>query len=312
MMKGRGIVRYAKRGDPARTRARRENLGFFAYTAPALLFFIVFKYWPIAYDLFLSFFKWNFVSKMKWVGLDNYAQMFKRDSFLHALVNTGAYILALIPFYLVIPLALAVLLSAVRQKRAVTFYRVFFFLPTILAFAIVCLVWMWMFSPSFGLINNLIRLLGGVGFNWLSDPNTALISIVLVSGWKQIGANMILFVAGLMTISEEYIESATIDGASGWQIFWRIKWPLLSPTMLYMTITSVIFAAERAFVPINILTRGGPSETTTNLSHIIYVFGFEFFNMGLASATAIFTAVVFLILTFVIMKGMGGYGYYEN
>ena len=126
------------------------------------------------------------------------------------------------------------------------------------------------------------------------------------------GSHLVLFYAGLLSISREYIEAATIDGATGWQVFWRIKWPLLSPTTIYIIITSVIFAAERAFIPINILTKGGPANTSTNLSFIIYRFGFEYLNIGLASAAAIFTSVFFLIITRIMMKTLGGYTYYEN
>jgi ABC-type sugar transport systems, permease components len=116
----------------------------------------------------------------------------------------------------------------------------------------------------------------------------------------------------LWGISREYVEAAIVDGASAWQIFWKIKWPLLSPTTIYIVITSVIFAAERAFTPINILTQGGPANSSTNLSFVIYRFGFEYFNIGLASASAIFTALLFLIITRIMMKTLGGYSYYEN
>lgn len=291
---------------------RKNNLAFFLYLLPVLVLYGVFKYWPIAYSLFLSFFKWNFVGKMKWIGLDNYLGMFGRESFVHALINTGYYILGLFPFFVILPLVLAVMVLAVRNSRVQNVNKVLLFMPNILAFSIICMVWMWIFNPGFGLLNNLLKLVGHQGYSWLSDERTALFSVILVSGWKHIGANMILFIAGLLTISKDYTEAATIDGANGWQTFWHIKWPLLAPTSVYLLTTSVIFAAERAFTPINILTKGGPSETTTNLSHIIYRFGFEYFNIGLTSATAIFTAVLFFILMFVMMKMTGGYGYYEN
>ncbi len=122
---------------------------------------------------------------------------------------------------------------------------------------------------------------------------------------------MILFVAGLMASPTSHIESATIDGASGWQVFWRIKWPLLSPTMLYMDHHPGDLRRRAAFVPIKILTRGGRARPPQPLA-IIYVFGFEFFTWASPAPPAIFTAAVFLILTFVMMKGMGGYGYYET
>ncbi|MDI9521512.1 MAG: sugar ABC transporter permease [Bacillota bacterium] len=290
----------------------KQYLGLLVYTLPGILFFLVFKYWPIIYSFILSFKRWNFVGKMRSVGWDNYASMFGKESFTSALMNTLYYIIGLFPFFVVIPLLLAVLLSNIKHEKVQNLYRTMFFTPTILAFSIICLVWMWIFNPSFGLLNNLLMLFGKEGYAWLSEQQTAMLSIIMVSGWKFMGSNMILFIAGLVTISDEYIEASKIDGANGWETFWHIKWPLLSPTTIYITTTSVIFAAERAFTPINILTNGGPGNSTTNLSHAIYLFGFQYFNIGLASATAIFTSVLFLIVTGIMMKGMGGFGYYEN
>ncbi|MEF9973983.1 MAG: sugar ABC transporter permease [Clostridia bacterium] len=290
----------------------KDKLSFCLYLLPSVALYAVFKYWPIIYSFFLSFYKWNFVGKMKWVGLQNYVNMFDRAAFQMAVGNTGLYILGMFPFFVVLPLLMALMVMGVRNKKLQTLNKVCFFLPYILAFSIICLVWMWMFNPGFGLLNNLLKLFGLEGYSWLSDTRTAMFSVILVSGWKQMGANMILFIAGLLCVSEEYVEAAKIDGANKWQLFWRIKWPLLAPTTAYMVLTSVIFAAERAFTPINILTRGGPSDTTTNLSHLIYQFGFQYFNIGMSSAIAIFTALAFFIVTLVMMKVSGGYQYDEK
>jgi sn-glycerol 3-phosphate transport system permease protein len=287
----------------------RSVVAFFLYLSPALLLFLGFKLWPILYNLVLSFFSWNFIGPMRWVRIKNYLGMFQRAEFQAALGNTLYYIFGLLPFFLALPLLLAVLLSGIESKKAQDAYKALFFFPTILALSIICLVWMWMFNPNFGVLNALLSLLGAKGISWLSDRRTALFSIILVSGWKFMGAHMILFYAGLMTVPREYVEAATIDGASPWQLFWRIKWPLLSPTTIYIALTSVIFAAERAFIPIDVLTQGGPANSTTNLSHVIYRFGFEYFNIGLASAAAIFTSVFFLAIAFVMMRTLEGYGY---
>jgi ABC-type sugar transport system permease subunit len=249
---------------------------------------------------------------MKWVGLKNYAGIFLREEFQAALKNTLFYILGLLPFFLVLPLFFAVILTGIKSKRAENFYKALLFMPAILALSIICFVWMWIFNPNFGILNKTFRIFGHGGYAWLSDSRTALFSIILVSGWKFMGSHLILFYAGLLGISREYVEAAIIDGAAAGQVFWRIKWPLLSPTTIYIIITSVIFAAERAFTPINILTKGGPANTSTNLSFIIYRFGFEYFNIGLASAAAIFTSIFFLIITRIMVKTFDGYSYYEN
>jgi ABC-type sugar transport system permease subunit len=293
-------------------RTLKTSAVFFFYVLPALILYFLFKIWPIAYSFVLSFFDWNFVKNMKWVGLRNYAGIFFREEFQVALKNTLFYIFGLLPFFLVFPLIFGVMLSEIKSRRVENLYKALLFMPAILALSIICFVWMWIFNPSFGLLNNIFKYFSHSGYAWLSDTNTALFSLILISGWKFMGSHLILFYAGLLGISREYIEAATIDGATGWQTFWRIKWPLLSPTTIYLIIISVIFAAERAFIPINILTKGGPANTSTNLSFVIYRFGFEYFNIGLASAAAIFTSIFFLIITMIMMKTLGGYSYYEN
>ena len=300
------------RGKHSLIRRRKQLPGFFLYVLPALIFFALFKYWPMVYSSVLSFAKWNFVSSLKWVGLNNYSSMFGKAMFLKGIGNTFLYIFALLPFFIVIPLILAIMLLNVKNRRAQGFYKAFYFMPTILAFAIICIVWIWMYNPSYGVLNNILAAVGLQRVSWVTDPNTAFFAIVLVCGWKYMGQNMILFLAGLLNISQDCIEAATIDGANGWQCFWSIKFPLLAPTTVYMLLTSVIFAAERAFIAINLLTQGGPSYTTTNLSYVIYEFGFKYYNIGMASAIAVFTSIIFLLIAIIMMRTMGGFGYHEQ
>ena len=282
---------------------------FLLYCLPALVFFGVFKYWPMIYSTVLSFAKWNFVKDIEWVGFSNYASMFDKAMFSKGIINTFLYIIALLPFFVVIPLLLATFLLEVRNRKLQGIYKALYFMPTILAFSIICYVWIWMYNANFGVLNNVLRSMGFEGFSWLTDTRTAFFAVVLVCGWKYMGQNMILFMAGLLNISQDCIEAATIDGANGWQCFWRIRFPLLGPTTVYILLTSVIFAAERAFTAINLLTAGGPSYATTNLSYVIYEFAFKYFNVGIASAIAVLTSVIFLIITIFMMRTMGGFGY---
>ena len=300
------------RGKQTIARRKSQMPGFLLYVLPALIFFGLFKYWPMIYSSVLSYAKWNFVSDLKWVGLNNFSSMFGKAMFLKGIGNTFLYIFALLPFFIVIPLILATMLLNVKNRKAQGYYKALYFMPTILAFSIICIVWIWMYNPSYGVLNNILTKLGLQGRSWVSDPQTAFFAIVLVCGWKYMGQNMILFLAGLLNISQDCIEAATIDGANGWQCFWQIKFPLLAPTTVYMLLTSVIFAAERAFTAINLLTQGGPSYTTTNLSYVIYEFGFKYYNIGTASAIAVFTSTIFLLITIVMMRTMGGFGYHEQ
>lgn len=282
---------------------------FLLYCLPALIFFGVFKYWPMIYSAELSFAKWNFVKDIEWVGWSNYASMFEKTMFIKGVGNTFLYILGLLPFFIVLPLLLATFLLEVKNRKLQGVYKALYFIPTVLAFSIICYVWIWIYNPTHGLLNKFLGLFGAQGYSWLSDPKVAFFAIVLVCGWKYLGQNMILFMAGLLNVSQDTLEAATIDGANGWQCFWRIRFPLIAPTTVYLLLTSVIFAAERAFTAINLLTEGGPSYITTNLSYVIYEFGFKYYNIGMASAIAVFTSTIFLVITILMMRSMGGFGY---
>ncbi len=297
---------------PARRRVRREAAGFWLWLFPVAAAYGVFKYWPMCYSFILSFANWNFISDFSWVGLSNYTNMFSKTMFIKGMVNTLKYIVYLFPFFVILPLVLSVMLLNVRNRFAQELYKTLFFIPNILALSIVCMVWLWIFSSSYGLLNNSLVRLGMAPVNWLTNSRTAFSCIVAVCGWKYLGMNMILFIAGLLNISRDCVEAAYIDGAGGWQCFWRIKMPLLAPTTVYVVITSVIFAAERGFTAISVLTSGGPSYTTTNLSYVIYEFAFKYYNIGTASAISTFTSLFFLMLTIIMMRTMGGYGYHEE
>lgn len=275
-----------------------------AFTLPALIFYLVFKIWPIFYGAYLSFHKWNFISEPQWVGLANYASMFDKKQFVLALKNTGIYILAMLPFYIIFPLAIALAVQSIKNKKLQSFTKTMMFVPTILAFSIISLVWLWMYNEKYGVLNNILRLLGFSGYAWTVDKRTALFSVVLVSGWKNIGSNMILFIAGLVSIPQEYVEAAYIDGCNSVQCFFKVKLPLLSSTMIYMITTSIVLASETVFAPINLITMGGPNWASSNLTYLIYKYAFSYFNIGMASAIALFTFVLFVVITLVLNRGL--------
>ena len=292
---------------------RMSRVEPYLYLAPAFLLLLIFKYWPMMFSVILSVLKWNLVSQDKaFVGLTNYAGLLNRELFVISLKNTAVYTLALVPLYLVLPLFLAVILYGVASEWLQSAYKAVIFSPTVLSFAITCMVWLWMFNPIHGILNRVLMGVGLQGVSWLSDSKVALWAIVLVSGWKAFGYNLVLFFAGLASIPKEYSEAAQIDGASPWQLFWKIKWPLLSPTTFFALVTTIIYAAERAFIPINILTKGGPYNATTNLSYAIYVFGFNFFDAGLASAAATLTFAIFAIVTAVQVRYLQRFVHYET
>lgn len=276
----------------------------YLYILPAIIPLGVFLYWPLLYNVILSFYQWNFISPVKdFVGFDNYKILIEENVFNTALVNTIKYILGIIPFTIPIPIFFANMLASVSNKRAKKIYETLLFLPTVLSFAVASFVWVWMFNPLGGVIN---RVLNIVGFNqqisWLNSAYYAPWAIIIVSGWRLLGYYMILFTAALLAIPSEYQEAAVIDGANAWRVFWHIKWPLISPTTFFVFITTIFFASSQTFVPIHILTRGGPYRSSSNLLYVVYEYAFRYFNVGLATATAAITFLLFVLVNFIQMK----------
>ncbi|MDI9422788.1 MAG: sugar ABC transporter permease [Bacillota bacterium] len=259
---------------------------------------LVFLYWPLIVNFILSVLDWNFISPTRnFIGLKNYTSLFQREAFSMALINTGKYILGLLPWAILIPLAISVLILTVKNKKLRDLYETALFIPTVLSFSVACFVWIWMLTPIGGVIATLLESVGLRPISWLADHRFALWAIVIVSGWRMLGYHELLLGGSLKSVPTEYIEAATIDGASSWRIFWSIRFPLITPTVFFLLVTTAIFVSDYVFMPIHILTQGGPYNASTNLIYLVYQFAFQFFNTGLASATALITFLLFVIIT---------------
>jgi sn-glycerol 3-phosphate transport system permease protein len=270
----------------------------YLYVLPALVIFIAFTYWPMIYSFYLSFHDWNFIRPDKqFIGLFFYRDMFQRGEFWTALLNTGKYLAGMIPFVVFFPLVLSFLLGICGKNKARSVYRTLAFFPSVLSFTVVSIIWIWLLNPTGGLVNRLLALAGIAGPAWLSNPQWALWSIVFISGWKVFGYNLVLFLAAFESVPASYLEAAVLDGANNWQRFWYIELPMVSPTTFFILTTAVIFSVTDVFVPINVLTQGGPFHSTTNLTYMIYETGFQYFNIGLASTVATFTFLLFVAIT---------------
>lgn len=259
----------------------------------------------------LSFYQWDLISPTKsFIGFRNYTDLVSREYFFIATKNTGLYVLGLLLFEMVFPLGLALLISSIVVEKIQTIVKVVVFSPAVISFAVACYVWLWIFNPIFGLLNYFLSIIGISPISWLSQKQWALWSIVLLSGWRQFGYSLILYMAALLAIPPVYLEVARIDGANNWQIFWKIKWPLLSPTTFFILVTTVIFASSHAFIPIHILTQGGPHNVTINLIYLVYQYAFQFFNIGLGSATAVVVFAIFLLVAYIQLRYVERYVYY--
>lgn len=272
------------------------------FLLPNLLGVIIFIAFPILSSLVISFTDWDLVSSIQFTGIDNYIRLAKDPGFWLAFKNTFLFILGYIPIVMVLGLGCALLLNKKMRFRAL--FRAIYFLPVVTSWVAVSLVWKWLYNPNYGLINYILSVIGITGPQWLHDPSTAMIGIILTSAWKDIGFVMVLFLGGLQSISSSYYEAASIDGAGRFRKFWSITMPLLTPTTFFVTIISLINSFQ-VFDQVMIMTEGGPGGATTVAVQNIYNHAFRYFEMGYASAMSWALFIVIFIFTLIQMKLQG-------
>ena len=271
-----------------------KNIAKF-FILPALLGTVLFIIIPVIFSFFLSFCEWDLLSDIKIIGIENYKILFNEDSFYLILKNTFIFALSTAFFGVTIPLILASVLN--NKIRGTELFKTAYFLPFITPMIVIAVVWEWIFDPNCGLLNYLLK----ININWLYDTNTAMIALIIVSTWKLIGYNMVIFLSGFSTINQNVYESAKIDGANPFQTFFKITLPLLSPTIFFVLIITTI-SSFQIFDLIYLMTQGGPLESTNVLVYWIYKNAFEFFEIGKASAGAYILFLIILLLTIVQWK----------
>lgn len=265
---------------------------------PTLLLVSLFVLWPLLQVFYLSLTNWSLSKHTKdFIGLDNFAFLFKDPNFLKAMKNTFLYAFIKIPLDLVLALGFAMLLDkAVPFRR---FFRAAYFAPVIVPIVASALIWIWFYDPGIGPFNQILKVFGIAPLQWLSDERTALLSIIIFSVWRGLGYDILLFLAGLQGISETYIEAARIDGASPRQIFWKIKLPLLSPIVYFVLLMGVI-NSFKIFTEISVMTpNGGPLYSTGVMVYYIYEAAFTRSRFGRAAAASVVLFLIVLALTFV-------------
>ena len=260
------------------------------FILPAVLGIFIFIVIPVICSFGLSFVKWDLLNPIKFVGMENYREIFTEPLFFKILLNTVVFAGATSIFGVIIPLVLAAILNT--KIRGSEFYKTAYFLPFITPMIVIGIVWEWIFDPNIGLMNKMLHL----HINWLYDPNWALPALIIVSVWKLIGYNMIIFLSSLSAISESMFEAAKIDGANPVQTFRYVTIPLLSPSIFFVVIITAINSFQ-IFDLIYLMTQGGPLDSTNVLVYAIYKNAFEYFNVGKASAIAYVLFVIILVLT---------------
>jgi len=277
-----------------------EGLTPYLLIAPLLILITIFIFWPLVYSFYLSFFDWNFVRPNKtYVGLDNFTRLPDEPRFMRALKGTLFYTAVLVPLQVFLPLGLALLLWPIRKSKAQNSYRIMLFSPTIIAYSVAAVMWLWIFNPLQGILNKVLAEFGVERISWLSDRNTAIWSIIIVATWKTLGFHMLLYLAALEGVPKDYIEAASLDGANHWQLMRSIRFPLITPTFFFVLVTTVISVNDDVFGAINVLTNGGPFDSTTNIIYYLYQQGFQYFQIGAASAVAIIVFLTTSLLTWI-------------
>ena len=267
----------------------------FVYLSPALMLFLVFFLIPSAFSFVLSTLDWNLVSPYpRFVGFQNFVRSFNDPTYWQSIWSTLLFTLGVVPTSVTLGFCIATLVESSPSGR--TFYRSVLFLPVVLSISVAAFAWESMLNPQVGLIHQLMQSIGIAEPNWLQDASWALPMMVVISIWKGFGYNVVLFSAGLQTIDTEIYEAATLDGASWFGRFWLITIPMLSSFILFVSIIAVI-SSFQAFTLVQIMTNGGPQNSTNLLAFRIWQQAFTFADIGLAMATAVTLFLLILGLT---------------
>ena len=284
----------------AASRANTQFWNAFPYVVPALLIFVLFTYYPLLRVMYLSLTDADFLKPTpNFVGLANYQSMLSSREFYSSLLTTMLFALGVTTLEVGLGLCLGFLMNA--KTRVQGLLRGAVFTPVVISIAATAIVWMFLLNTQGGPINSSLNSLGLDNVGWLTDPNMALISVILVSVWKGVGLSAVLFLSGLQGISRELEEAAVVDGANRWQIAWRITLPLLSPTTFVVFFISLV-GTFQSYGLVLLLTQGGPVGSTTLLGYYIYQNAFQFFQMGYASALSVALFLLLATLGFVQFK----------
>ena len=277
----------------ASRRARRDAWLGYALVGPSLALFGLVYLYPVAYSAYVSVFQWDLMTPKRYVGLANYRELWSPE-FGEVLVNTACYSGGVVLLALALGLGLALLLNHRGAWSAAL--QACIFSSYIVSWVAVSLLWIWMLDPQYGLVTYGLRLVGLPAVNWLGSPAVALWTLVLVTVWKTLGYPMIIYLAGLQAIPGDFYEAAALDGATGWNRFRFITWPLLSPTTLFLVVTLTI-ASFQGFDIVKIMTGGGPITSTMIYVYYIYEQAFQYFKLGKASAGVVVFFVLIVLLT---------------
>jgi ABC-type sugar transport system permease subunit len=273
----------------------KRSLPLYAFISPFFIIFGVFMLFPILFSIYLSLCSWNGIGNMKFVGWHNFVVLFNDTRFWNSIKVTGILVIVTVFFRTVCALLLACAMNMKLKLQKV--FRAIFFLPTITSLVVISVVWQFIYNPYFGYLNHVLSWFGMKGLDWLNHPFWALPAIILVLIWAGIGYDMILYLAGLQGIPEDVYEAALVDGAWGFKRFWHITVPMLRPVTAFIITTGIINNLQM-FVPMKIMTQGGPFFRTETIVYNLYENGFSYLKFGYASAIGLALFVLTMIISF--------------
>lgn len=273
---------------------RKLLIGLFL--APTVIGLGLFTFLPILASVVLAFFSWDIITPPRFVGLENFADIATDPTIRVSFLNTIGFVVVAVTLQLAVALVLAVLVNTRMPGLLKSFFRSVLFFPLVLSAASVSIIMGYLFNENFGLVNHVLNLLGMADVPWLTSTHGAMIVVVLVYVWQNFGFSFLLFLGGLSSIPKEVYEAAQVDGATGWKQFWRITFPLVSPTTLVASVMAIISALQIFDQPY-VLTRGGPGDSTRTAVMVIYESAFKQLEFGRASAIGIVLTVVIMLVT---------------
>lgn len=292
------------------TRQYKDYIIAYAMIAPTILGLIILNIWPMLQTFYLSLHRAGDFGGNVWIGLDNYKKMFSDQAVIQATINTFKFTVISVPVGILFSLFFAVLLNS--KIKGKTIYRTIFFLPMVSAPAAIAMVWRWLFNGDYGLINYVLSKIGIHGPRWITDPKIAIFAIIIVGIWSTLGYNMVLLLAGLQEIPETFYEAADIDGAGPIRKFFTITIPLVSPTMFFVVVTTLIGSLQVFDYIFMMIDAANPAlESTQSLVYLFYKYSFVMNDKGYGSAIIMFLLAIILVITLIQVKMQKKWVHYQ-
>jgi putative chitobiose transport system permease protein len=289
-----------KQKNPANKFANKLSWTPYLFLLPAIAFLCLTSFLPVFQAIYLSFTNYDFVGSPTFIGWKNYINLWKDQTFWKTLGNTLTYLIFAVPSLMILPLALAILVN--QKLRSIKFFRAVYYFPVIVSVVVAGIAWKWVYAEN-GILNYFLSIISWqtVKIPWLTDPKTAIFTIIAVVIWRGVGYYMVIYLAGLQAIPADLYEAAAIDGSDGWQKHFDITIPLMQPYIILVAVISSI-GAMKVFEEVYIMSQGGPANSTKTVVYYLYDKGFTSLEMGYASAIGVFLFLIIFVISILTFK----------